>query len=146
MEIHELTCRPPEWIDALLEVWESSVRATHLFLSEQEIRAIKAYVPAALAGVAHLLAAVAADGRPAAFMGIEDGVLEMLFVSPAERGKGLGRRLLQYGIDQYAVHSLTVNEQNPQAIGFYEHMGFHAYKRTELDGQGNPYPLIYMRR
>ena len=146
MEIYEAADRTPELISQLLEVWESSVRATHLFLSEQEIRAIKAYVPEALAGVAHLLAAVTADGRPAAFMGIEDGVLEMLFVSPAERGKGLGRRLLQYGIDHYAVHSLTVNEQNPQAIGFYEHMGFHAYKRTELDGQGNPYPLIYMRR
>ena len=36
-----------------------------------------------------------------------------------------------------------MNEQNPQARGFYEHMGFQVYKRTELDEQGNPYPLIY---
>ena len=74
----------------------------------------------------------------------EDGTLEMLFISPEERGKGLGRRLIQYGIENYAVERLTVNEQNPQAKGFYEHMGFHVYKRTDLDEQGNPYPLLYM--
>ena len=41
---------------------------------------------------------------------------------------------------------MTVNEQNPQAVGFYEHMGFAAYKRTDLDKHGNPYPLLYMKR
>ena len=146
MEIYEAADRTPELISQLLAVWESSVRATHLFLSGQEIAAIKAYVPEALAGVAHLLVAETANQCPTAFMGIENRTLEMLFIAPAERGKGLGRRLLQYGIDQYGVNDLTVNEQNPQAIGFYAHMGFRAYKRTELDGQGNSYPLIYMRR
>lgn len=77
-------------------------------------------------------------------MGIEDGTLEMLFISPEERGKGLGKRLLQYGIKTYAVERVAVNEQNPQAKGFYEHLGFQVYKRTDLDEQGNPYPLLYM--
>ena len=45
-------------------------------------------------------------------------------------------------IEHYDVQTLAVNEQNPQAHGFYEHMGF---KRTELDEQGQPYPLLYMR-
>lgn len=85
-------------------------------------------------------------GRPIAFMGVENGSLEMLFIAPDERGKGLGRLLIQYGIENYAVERLTVNEQNPQAKGFYEHMGFQVYKRTELDEQGNPYPLLYMSR
>ena len=79
-------------------------------------------------------------------MGIDDGSLEMLFISPEERGKGLGKRLIKHGIENYAARWLTVNEQNPQAIGFYEHMGFHVYKKTELDEQGNPYPLLYMVR
>ena len=77
-------------------------------------------------------------------MGIEDSTLEMLFISPEERGKGLGKRLIQYGIKTYAVERVAVNEQNPQAKGFYEHMGFRVYKRTDLDEQGNPYPLLYM--
>lgn len=83
-------------------------------------------------------------GLPVAFMGIEDGTLEMLFISPEERGKGLGKRLIQYGIKNYAVEKLAVNEQNPQAKGFYEHMDFQVYKRTDYDEQGNPYPLLYM--
>ena len=79
------------------------------------------------------------------FMGIENKTLEMLFITPSERGHGLGKLLLQYGISNYKVNRLTVNEQNPQAKGFYEHMGFHVYKRTDYDEQGNPYPLLYMR-
>ena len=95
-------------------------------------------------GIAHLMIAEDDRGCPGAFMGIKDGTLEMLFISPEERGKGLGKRLLQYGIKTYAVERVAVNEQNPQAKGFYEHMGFQVYKRTDLDEQGNPYPLLYM--
>ena len=113
-------------------------------MSDSEIKKIKEYVPQALIGIAHLMIAEDDRGCPGAFMGIKDGTLEMLFISPEERGKGLGKRLLQYGIKTYAVERVAVNEQNPQAKGFYEHMGFQVYKRTDLDEQGNPYPLLYM--
>lgn len=132
-------------IQQLLEVWEQSVRATHLFLSDSEINHIKEYVPRALEGIAHLVIAKQ-EGASVAFMGIADGTLEMLFIAPKERGKGLGKQLLCYGMEHYAVRKLAVNEQNPQARGFYEHMGFAVYKRTETDEQGDPYPLLYMRR
>ena len=78
-------------------------------------------------------------------MGTENSRLEMLFLSPEERGKGIGKQLLQYGIQNYGICEVTVNEQNPQAVGFYEHMGFETYKRTDLDEEGNPYPLLYMK-
>lgn len=146
MRITEVKVRTPDLINQLLEIWENSVRATHLFLSNSEIKSIKEYVPEALNGVAHLMIAEDEAGRPIAFMGVENGSLEMLFIAPDERGKGLGRLLIQYGIENYAVERLTVNEKNPQAKGFYEHMGFQVYKRTELDEQGNPYPLLYMSR
>ena len=146
MKILEVTDRAPDLINRLLEVWEASVRTTHLFLSDMEIKNIKEYVPQALNGVEHLLVAEDDKGCAVAFMGIEDGSLEMLFISLEEREKGLGKRLLQYSIEKYAVKRLTVNEQNPQAKVFYEHMGFHVYKRTELDEQGNPYRLLYMVR
>ncbi len=129
----------------LLGAWERSVRATHLFLSDGEVRSIREYVPQALFGAAHLLVAEDEAGAPAAFMGVEDGTLEMLFIDPEERGKGLGRRLLRLGIESYGVRRLAVNEQNPQAAGFYEHMGLEAYARSETDEQGNPYPILYMR-
>lgn len=82
---------------------------------------------------------------PIAFMGIENIKLEMLFIKNNERGNGLGKKLLNYGIENYNVNELAVNEQNLQAKKFYEHMGFKVYQRNELDDQGNPYPVLYMR-
>lgn len=38
-----------------------------------------------------------------------------------------------------------MNEQNPQAEGFYEHLGFRVFKRKDCDEQGNPYSLLYMK-
>ena len=145
MNIDEVQERSPELIWQLTAVWEDSVRATHLFLSEGEIQRIRGYVPQALAGVAHLVIAEREPGSPAAFMGVENGRLEMLFLVSQARGKGLGKDMLRFGMERYGIRELTVNEQNPQAVGFYEHLGFETYKRTELDEEGNPYPLLYMR-
>lgn len=66
-------------------------------------------------------------------------------IKNSEREKGFGKQLVQYGIKNYKVDEVTVNEQNPKAKGFYEHIGFKTYKRTELDEQGNPHPILYMR-
>lgn len=145
MKIKEVEDRPQALIEQLLIVWESSVKATHLFLSENEIESIKKYVPQALKQIPHLIIVENKNQVPVGFMGIANQHLEMLFVSNEERGKGLGKELLNYGIEQYSVNDLAVNEQNPLAKGFYEHMGFKVYKRTNRDEQGNPYPLLYMK-
>lgn len=146
MKIVEIKEKTPLLLKKLLSVWESSVKATHLFLSDNEINSIKQYVPQALNSVPVLIIAENEKGEPVGFMGISGKMLEMLFVSNEERGHGTGKRLLQYGIKNYSVNELAVNEQNPLAKGFYEYMGFTVYKRTELDEQGNPYPLLYMKR
>lgn len=144
IKIYEANEKPAALVQDLLDVWEKSVRATHFFLSDNEVKNIKKYVPQALNVIAHLLVAEDKAGKPIAFMGVENGSLEMLFIAPEERGRGLGKRLIHYGIENYGVERLAVNEQNPQAKGFYEHMGFQVYKRTDHDEQGNPYPLLYM--
>ena len=146
MNIVEIKERKNTVVAALLRIWESSVKATHLFLSEKEIESIKQYVPQALRAVSVLIAAENASGRAVAFAGINGRKLEMLFVAAENRGQGIGKHLLQYVIDNYSVNELTVNEQNPLAVGFYEHMNFSTYKRTETDEQGNPYPLLYMKK
>ena len=145
MRIIEVKERTEILVNQLLEVWEDSVKATHLFLSSGEIENIKKYVPQALKKVSHLVIIENENNIPIAFIGIEDRKLEMLFIKNSERGKGLGKQLLNYGIENYNVNELAVNEQNPNAKGFYEYMGFKIYKRTELDEQGNPYPILYMK-
>ena len=127
----------PDRTDTLIEeltwVWEDSVRKTHLFLFEDAIAEIKEYVPEALREVAHLVVSVNDLEEPVGFMGVQDRSIEMLFISPDERGKGIGKELVRYGIETFAINLVTVNEHNPQAIGFYEHLGFKVYKRTETD-------------
>ena len=145
MKIYEIQARDAQLSDVLLRIWEDSVRATHHFLSDAEISEIKKYVPEALSGVEHLIVAENDSGNIAGFMGTKSTRLEMLFLSPAERGRGIGKRLVEYGILNYGIDEVTVNEQNPQAVCFYEHMGFKTYKRHDLDEQGNPYPLLYMK-
>ena len=137
MKLVEVKERNPSLIEKLLCVWKSSVK---------EIHNIKQYVPKALCGVPILIVAECKNGNPIGFMGIDNQTLEMLFVANESRGQGIGRQLLQYGIENYSVCKLSVNEQNPLAKGFYERMGFTVYKRTQLDEQGNPYPLLYMKR
>ena len=129
----------------LLRVWESAVRATHLFLSEKEIEKIKRYVPQAIGEVPFLVVAEQ-EGMPVAFAGIKGQKLEMLFVSAENRGKGIGKRLLQYAVDNHGVSEVGVNEQNAQAVGFYSHVGFVVCKRSDVDEQGNPYPILYMKK
>ena len=146
MKIVQIEERNSVLIQKLLDVWESSVKATHLFLSGDEINNIKQYVPQALKDVPVLVVAENKYGNPMGFMGIAGKMLEMLFVSNEYRGQGIGKQLLQYGIENYSINELSVNEQNPLAKGFYEYMGFEVYKRTEVDEQGNPYPLLYMQR
>ena len=130
----------------------SARELSHIFAELEEMGAeninlvtASHYVPQLLEEVPHLVIAVDHTDRPAGFMGIAKKSLEMLFITPELRGHGIGKQLLKYGIKTYSIETLTVNEQNPQAMGFYEHMGFQVYKRTELDEQGNPYPLLYMK-
>ncbi len=80
------------------------------------MKSIKEYVPQALEGVENLI--VAGTEKPIGFMGTQNGRLEMLFIEPKERGKGIGKQLLQYGFQNYGIHEVMVNEQNPQAVGF----------------------------
>ena len=146
MKIAEIRERTPMLVHHLLDIWESSVRATHLFLTDSEIEKIKEYVPQAITQIPHLIIGENDRGMPAGFMGISGKKLEMLFISVGERGRGFGKALLGYAVKVYGVNELAVNEQNPQARGFYENMGFEVYKRTDCDEQGNPYPLLYMKR
>ncbi|WP_461226260.1 GNAT family N-acetyltransferase [Lacticaseibacillus suihuaensis] len=131
---------------ALVAVWRQSVEATHHFLDAAAIAAIAPVVPAALATVPVLLVAQDAAGRPLGFAGIAAAKLEMLFLAPAAFGRGLGRRLVTAAVERFGVVAVTVNAQNPAALGFYRHMGFAVTGTSATDEQGGPYPVLFLRR
>jgi len=127
----------------LVEIWESAVSATHDFLKEEDFRYYKQQLPTYFQYVN--LYGWEKDGRLVGFMGIAEGNLEMLFVDNDYRGIGVGKELITYAIDNLEVTKVDVNEQNVQALGFYKHIGFQVYERSELDGEGKEYPILHMR-
>ncbi len=82
MKIAEVSARPPQLVQQLVEVWQRSVQATHLFLSAPEIAAIRTYVPQALCGVEHLIVAQDESGTPVGFMGVQENRLENALSGP----------------------------------------------------------------
>ena len=69
----------------------------------------------------------------------------MLFVHPAQQGKGLGKTLLEYAIREKKMQKVDVNEQNTQALHFYQNRGFEVIARDAIDGQGKAYPILHMQ-
>lgn len=129
----------------LIEVWESSVRATHHFLPEENIIELKPLILQHYFDAVELRC-VTQSGKIAGFIGVADSNIEMLFVDPIYFGQGIGRQLITYVSTHLDASKVDVNEQNPNAIAFYEKVGFKKIGRSELDGQGNAFPLIHMVR
>lgn len=98
MKVIEVKDRTEILTEQLLKIWESAVKTTHLFLSDNELNNIEQYVPRALTAVPVLVIAENENSIPVGFMGIADKKLEMLFVSNENRGQGIGKKLIQYGI------------------------------------------------
>ena len=138
----EVSAIRPEEYDRATEVWEASVRATHDFVSESDIALFRPMVRQSFGEVEQLAVLRDDDGLLVGFAGVVDRKLEMLFLDPAVRGQGGGKLLLQHAVTEFEATSLDVNEQNPQAIGFYLHNGFEVTGRSPLDGLGKPYPLL----
>lgn len=129
----------------LIEIWEASVRATHNFLSEENIRNLKPLILEHYFDAVDLRVAKNENGEIVGFIGVAEQNVEMLFISPEYRNKGIGSLLLKNAIQNQGAQKVDVNEQNPDAIDFYERLGFRVVGRSPLDGQGNPFPLLHLK-
>ena len=127
----------------LMEIFESAVLSTHDFLKEEDFLYYKERLPVYFQYVN--LFGFEQEGILIGFMGIAEGNLEMLFIDNKYRGAGIGKKLITYAIDNLQVTKVDVNEQNVQAVGFYEYMGFNIYKRSNLDGEGKEYLIFHMQ-
>lgn len=135
----------PDEHDTLLDIWESSVRATHHFLKEENILFYKQTIHEHKYFEMVELACVRdKNGNILGFLGTNEDNLEMLFVHANSIGKGIGRALLNHAINEVKITKVDVNEQNTQAVGFYLHHGFKTVNRSELDGTGKPFPILHM--
>ncbi|GLR19960.1 GNAT family N-acetyltransferase [Portibacter lacus] len=130
----------------LVKVWEDSIRATHHFLQEEDIAYFKPLILNTYLDAVELRGIRNENLEIIGFMGVADQHLEMLFINPNYFGKGIGKTLLAYAIDQLKVTKVDVNEQNKLAVGFYEHCGFEIFSRSALDSSGKPYPILHMKK
>lgn len=127
---------------ALIEIWERSVRATHLFLDNDTILEIKSrlgtdYFPAVE------LYALHDNDVPVGFLGLSPTQIEMLFIDSTHIGKGYGSHLIDFA-KKKGVRTVDVNEQNPAALQFYLRKGFKIIGRDETDDAGLPYPILHL--
>lgn len=144
IEAVERDKRSPMLISKLLHIWEASVRASHHFLTETDIKHLTRQAEDALWHIKTLWV-VQDNLQPVGFMGVQEQKIEMLFLHPDYFRKGLGKQLVQRAFNELNVQFVDVNEQNPGAKKFYEQMGFKVFKRNEYDSDGNPFPILEMR-
>jgi putative acetyltransferase len=126
----------------IMNVWESAVRATHDFLKPEDFEFYKKIIPDFLSQVD--LYVLRSEKDIFAFIGVSDDNIEMLFVSDGARGKGFGKLLLEYAVEKLRVTKVDINEQNRQAIGFYEKFGFKTVGRSAKDSMEKDYPILHM--
>lgn len=128
--------------NAIMQVWESAVKATHDFLTEEDFLYFKEKIPTDYLPAVDLYVLTEEDIK--GFIGVSGNMLEMLFIHAGSRGKGYGKTLLNYAIEHLQINLVDVNEQNQQAVGFYEKMGFRQTGRDEKDAMGKDYPILHL--
>jgi putative acetyltransferase len=90
------------------------------------------------------------DGAPIGFLGIDGAAIEALFIAPEHLRRGGGRLMIEHArrLARERSHpalTVDVNEQNPEAVRFYEACGFTVTGRSPVDAAGRPYPLLHLR-
>jgi putative acetyltransferase len=131
---------------ALFDIWLRSVRETHTFLSEYDIEGMVPVVRKYLAtGRDEFWVLCGAADRPVGFMTLNGNKMEALFLDPTILRCGCGRQLVRHAQLRKNELIVDVNEQNTAACRFYEACGFVVEGRSDVDSNGQPFPLLHLR-
>lgn len=128
----------------ITDLWQTSVKATHHFLPDDFTEQWRDQVETVFLSMVQLYCAKDEAGKIVGFVGVAEQKIEMLFLDPNTRGKGIGKQLTEFAIQTLQANAVDVNEQNEQAVGFYLKMGFKQVSRSEKDAQGNDYPILHL--
>ena len=147
MDMHVRAARAEDR-EPLLALWERSVRATHHFLEDSDVVALRPLVAEELESDAvDWWVLESATEAPIGFLGFTSDTIEALFIDPDHHGQGGGRFLVAHAQDLGAgALAVDVNEQNEAALGFYEALGFSVVGRSPTDEAGRPFPVLHMKR
>jgi putative acetyltransferase len=147
MKMREFRIMPAEADDyaGLVALWEASVRETHTFISENDIRFYASkmedtYFPEVLL----MIMKTTNEHHIVGFSGSIGNRIEMLFLHPDYMHQGYGRAFINYLVDYQNTCLVDVNEQNTNALAFYQKMGFEVIARVDEDAEGKPYPILKM--
>lgn len=136
-------CRCRDY-EILTGVWLAAVRASHDFLTAEDLEFYRRKLPLEYMPAVEVYALRDVEGEWCAFVGLSGDAIEMLFVRPDCFGRGYGSRLLKFAINDKGCRRVDVNEQNLRALGFYLRHGFTLAGRDATDGEGRPYPILHL--
>jgi putative acetyltransferase len=147
MDVHVRPARVEDR-ERLLELWERSVRATHHFLEDSDVVALRPLVAEELASDAvDWWVLVSATEALIGFLGFASDTIEALFIDPDHHGQGGGKFLVAHAQSLGAgALAVDVNEQNEAALRFYKALGFSVVERSPTDAGGRPFPMLHMKR
>lgn len=140
--IREFTDRS-RWPE-LLSIWEAAVRDSHHFLSEEDIAFFRDKIPSEYLPYLSVFGITDGQDKLCGFMALSDEMIEMLFIHPSVKGEGYGTRLLRFATESKGMRRVDVNEDNPQALRFYQNRGFKVTGREASDPSGKPFPILHL--
>jgi ribosomal protein S18 acetylase RimI-like enzyme len=92
------------------------------------------------------LIAISTD-RVVGFIGIDQGYIGWLYVHPDFYGQGIGRALLQRGLELVPEKAWTIAlAGNSRALNLYQSEGFIEANRYESDNAGHPCTCVRLER
>lgn len=134
-----------EYRKQIIDIWEQSVRATHLFIKAEDVIFYKGVIDKIDFNLFKIYCVLSEDSSIAGFIALKDNDLEMLFLDPHFMGQGIGKILIEYAINELNITTILVNEENKSAVHFYKKHGFQEIERRAIDGYGKPYPILKMK-
>ncbi|MCI5968718.1 glutamine-hydrolyzing GMP synthase [Helicobacter sp.] len=137
----------PKALEALVDLWEDSIRDSHNFLKESDIATLKPEV-SELLKVSENTLVVTDDAIFLGFLGVEQNRIEMLFVHPKFFKRGVGIALLREAfmrsLRQYDSIVVDCNVENVRGLRFYTQLGFKEIGRSQKDSKGRDFPMVHL--